>query len=311
MSAEEKQEAPDAMNLEERILELCKQNPDGIADSTLQKELPNVDTRQRVSAVNRLLSSGKIDLVKTSNELVYRLKDPGVVSKIKGADNQERLVYQIIEQSGNKGIWTRDIRLKSNLQLTQLNKILKNLESRKLIKAVKSVGAARKKAYMLFNLTPDPSVTGGTWYSDQEFESEFVEVLNQQCFKFLQQKVESVSALQLDPLLKRNRSFVSPEEVWKFITELRISKVDLSVDDINTILNTLIYDGKVEMTISAGAGTSSSDSSSKLYRAIQPLTQPTGLMRSPCGVCPVFNQCYEGGAISPSTCIYMKEWMDY
>ena len=49
-----------------------------------------------------------------------------------------------------------------------------------------------KKAYMLFNLTPDPSVTGGTWYSDQEFESEFVEVLNQQCFKFLQQKVGSL-----------------------------------------------------------------------------------------------------------------------
>nr|XP_054759215.1 DNA-directed RNA polymerase III subunit RPC6-like [Lytechinus pictus] len=208
-----------------RILELCKGESDGIRDSAIQKQLPNIDAQQRVSAVNRLLSSGKIDLVKTSTELLYRLKDPGVVSKIKGADNQERLVYQIIEQSGNKGIWTRDIRLKSNLQLTQLNKILKNLESRKLIKAVKSVGAARKKAYMLFNLTPDPSVTGGTWYSDQEFESEFVEVLNQQCFKFLQQKVESVSALHLDPLLKRNRSYVTPEEVWKFITELRISKV--------------------------------------------------------------------------------------
>ena len=44
---------------------------------------------------------------------------------------------------------------------------------------------------MLFNLTPDRSVTGGAWYSDQDFESEFVEVLNQQCFKFLQQKAEN------------------------------------------------------------------------------------------------------------------------
>ena len=44
---------------------------------------------------------------------------------------------------------------------------------------------------MLFNLTPDRSVTGGAWYSDQDFESEFVEVLNQQCFKYLQQKVEN------------------------------------------------------------------------------------------------------------------------
>ena len=42
---------------------------------------------------------------------------------------------------------------------------------------------------MLFNLEPDQSVTGGSWYSDQDFESEFVDVLNQQCFKFLQQKV--------------------------------------------------------------------------------------------------------------------------
>lgn len=43
---------------------------------------------------------------------------------------------------------------------------------------------------MLFNLEPDQSITGGSWYSNQEFESEFVDVLNQQCFKFLQQKVE-------------------------------------------------------------------------------------------------------------------------
>ena len=49
--------------------------------------------------------------------------------------------------------------------------------------------AAKKKVYMLFNLEPDRSVTGGAWYSDQDFESEFVEVLNQQCFKFLEQKV--------------------------------------------------------------------------------------------------------------------------
>lgn len=42
---------------------------------------------------------------------------------------------------------------------------------------------------MLFNLEPDITVTGGAWYSDQDFESEFVEVLNQQCYKYLEQKV--------------------------------------------------------------------------------------------------------------------------
>ena len=40
------------------------------------------------------------------------------------------------------GIWSRDIRFKSNLPLTEINKILKSLESKKLIKAVKSVAVS-------------------------------------------------------------------------------------------------------------------------------------------------------------------------
>lgn len=46
---------------------------------------------------------------------------------------------------------------------------------------------------MLYNLEPDRTITGGAWYSGPDFESEFVEVLNQQCFKFLQQKGESAA----------------------------------------------------------------------------------------------------------------------
>ena len=53
--------------------------------------------------------------------------------------------------------------------------------------------ASKKKVYMLYNLEPDRSITGGAWYSGQDFESEFVEVLNQQCFKFLQQKGENAA----------------------------------------------------------------------------------------------------------------------
>ncbi|KFO29043.1 DNA-directed RNA polymerase III subunit RPC6 [Fukomys damarensis] len=211
-------------------------------------------------------------------------------SKMKGSDNQEKLVYQIIEDAGNKGIWSRDIRYKSNLPLTEINKILKNLESKKLIKAVKSVAASKKKVYMLYNLQPDRSVTGGAWYSDQDFESEFVEVLNQQCFKFLQSKAETARESKQNPMIQRNSSFASSHEVWKYICELGISKVELSMEDIETILNTLIYDGKVEMTIiAAKEGTVGSvDGHMKLYRAVSPIIPPTGLVRSPCGLCPWF-----------------------
>ena len=71
----------------------------------------------------------------------------------------------------------------------QLARTVKTLESKKLIKSVKSVQAAKRRLYMLYDLTPDESITGGAWYSDQDFESEFVEILNRHCLKFLQQKV--------------------------------------------------------------------------------------------------------------------------
>lgn len=303
-----KQEAVDAVDLEERVVQLCKENPKGITDQLISQDLPNIPPQQRVTAINRLLSMGRIELLKSGAQLLYRYKDAQAAAKTKGFDLQEKLVYQIIEEAGNKGIWIRDIRFKSNIQMTQLNKILKNLESKKLIKAVKSVAASKKKVYMLFNLEPDITVTGGAWYSDQDFESEFVEVLNQQCYKFLQQKTALAEKMNVDPLAKRNASYSSSQDVSKYISQLGISKVELSEGDIETILNTLVFDGKAEMTLVADSGSSSTEQK-KLFRALVPLMPSTGLMRVPCGVCPVSDRCRDGGPISPSKCVYMKDWL--
>ncbi|XP_060042319.1 DNA-directed RNA polymerase III subunit RPC6 isoform X3 [Erinaceus europaeus] len=302
-----KVQPPDAdpVEIESRIIELCHQFPHGITDQVIQNEMPHIEAQQRAVAINRLLSMGQLDLLRSNTGLLYRIKDSQNAGKMKGSDNQEKLVYQIIEDAGNKGgdwrlklwylhivtyalnqvchhptprhtffigcflcsrrIWSRDIRYKSNLPLTEINKILKNLESKKLIKAVKSVAA------------------------DTARES------------------------KQNPMIQRNSSFASSHEVWKYICELGISKVELSMEDIETILNTLIYDGKVEMTIiAAKEGTVGSvDGHMKLYKAVNPIISPTGLVRAPCGLCPVFDDCHEGGEISPSNCVYMMEWLEF
>jgi DNA-directed RNA polymerase III subunit RPC6 len=74
------------------------------------------------------------------------------------------------------GIWIRDIRTRSCLHETQLKKVLKSLEQQKLVKALKAVGTTNKKTYILFNLEGDEALTGGTFYSDQQFDSHFVQV---------------------------------------------------------------------------------------------------------------------------------------
>lgn len=70
---------------------------------------------------------------------INRLKTQSSKQAVKGADNEEKVVYNLIEEAGNKGIWIRDIRVRSNLANTQLTKVLKSLEGKKVIKAVKCV----------------------------------------------------------------------------------------------------------------------------------------------------------------------------
>lgn len=38
---------------------------------------------------------------------------------------------------------------------------------------------------MLFDLTPSREVTGGAWYTEQDYDAEFVDVVKQQCLQFI------------------------------------------------------------------------------------------------------------------------------
>lgn len=78
---------------------------------------------------------------------------------------------------------------------------------------------------MLYNLEPDRTVTGGAWYQDQDFEAEFVDVLNQQCLRFLQLNRENAEKKREGPLALKRLSCCSVKEVHKFISDLGISKV--------------------------------------------------------------------------------------
>jgi transcription initiation factor IIE alpha subunit len=61
------------------------------------------------------------------------------------------------------GIWTKDLKSRTNLQQTHITKILRTLDQRKLIKSVKSVASANRKVYMAFEVEPAREITGGAW----------------------------------------------------------------------------------------------------------------------------------------------------
>ncbi|CAG9565501.1 unnamed protein product [Danaus chrysippus] len=286
----------------EKILNVARKNPKGISDKDMAAAVPELTSAELVAAINKLLQQGVFDLYNQGGSLLYRLKNQNSKQAIKGADNEEKVVYNLIEEAGNKGIWIRDIRIRSNLANTQLTKVLKSLEGKKVIKAVKCVNASKKKVYMLFNLEPDRSVSGGAWYQDQDFESEFVDILNRQCLRFLQQRADKIKNNPRGPIVGRTQSYATAAEVQKYITDLGISKVKLEVEDVITILNTLVYDGKAESNVYPDGN--------RVYRAIESLLPPPGLVQVPCGVCPLIHKCNSTGLITPQECKYMDEWLE-
>ncbi|XP_042856799.1 LOW QUALITY PROTEIN: DNA-directed RNA polymerase III subunit RPC6-like [Penaeus japonicus] len=163
----------------------------------------------------------------------------------------------------------------------------------------------KRKTYLLYNLEPDRSLTGGAWYSDQHFDSEFVDILNQQCWRFLEQRAVRARQVAGGPIAVRNASYVASKEVLKHISDLGITKVQLSIEDIETILETLVFDGKVERSVASEGA-----EGVKLYRAVTGLLPTPTLMCIPCGVCPLIKECDDVGNVTPIKCRYMKEWLD-
>lgn len=320
--------------IKSEIMNLVQAYDDGLTEIELSRTMSTTSSGIRMTAINALANEGKIQLCKQGSNLVYRVIDSKSTynhSALQGHSNisiEERAVYRVVESAGSKGIWNREIRNQTKLPLNQMSKVLKNLETKKLIKAVKSVTASKKKLYMLYGLEPDKSVTGGAWYSGTEFESEYVQVLHEQCYQFVKRRLQ-VADDKRDFVEARSLSLVSSSEVKEYIDELKISNVQLSLQDIEMVLDTIVFDGQIEkisiekkpvpITITQipcktekGLTSDEEDQDSKnfthYYRALAKLVDSTGPMRVPCGQCPHVHECRPGAVINPEQCLYFERW---
>ncbi len=70
-------------------------------------------------------------------------------SKLMGLDASSRMVYQVIEASGNKGIWTVDVRVQTNIQQATLTKIFKVREDEERVR-VCIINMSSLHAFLLY-----------------------------------------------------------------------------------------------------------------------------------------------------------------
>ncbi|KAI9197325.1 RNA polymerase Rpc34 [Polychytrium aggregatum] len=293
-----------------------------------------------VVQMNQLSSKKYVDLMSIGKETGFKARNDDEISKLTGMDQQEYIVYNLIKGVGDKGIWIKDIERKSKVHTQHLQAIIKSLERRQMIKNVKSIKYPTRKTYMLYELEASSEVTGGLWYTDQEYDEEFVEAISQQCYKMILSKSFPHDPDAIFPA--DHNGYVTATDILTFIKRTKLVTVELGRGDIQQILDRLLYDGKITKrtrvagegsamrgikydTLSGGDGSGGDDGEEVIghvyddddedlimYKAERDIRGGQSAWADfPCGKCPVIEHCSEDSQVSPSSCSYYKKWLQF
>ncbi|KAF8688384.1 RNA polymerase Rpc34 subunit, partial [Rhizoctonia solani] len=242
------------------VYQACSQAEDGMLR---QKELEKATTikgADMVAAINGLLKKSLLKIMKDSKGVLsYKAVDKADAKIVGLMDADESIVYKKIQEAKNEGIWTKHLK-STELHQSIITRALKSLEKKGLVKSIKSVKHPTRKIYILANLQPSVEVSGGPWYNNSEFESEFVQTLCKACLNFIQQQSypvhKSKSKLSPRALFPTSASsrYPTAAAVLSFLKGSHITDTPLEISHVESLLQVLIYDGLVEALPGSGLG---------------------------------------------------------
>ncbi|KAJ7781478.1 RNA polymerase Rpc34 subunit-domain-containing protein [Mycena metata] len=208
-----------------------------------QAEAVIPDQKARQNALNFLLGVGLFKSLKDAKgNVIFRAVTKGELEQTKDLSGEESLVLGHIKSTTNEGIWTKHLKTKTNLHQTIIDRCLKTLTQKKLIKRVPSVQHPTRKIYMLEHLEPSVGLTGGPWYTENELDTAFIETISSACLKFIRdvsfpkQRKEAKEGA-LFPISNAPR-YPTAAQVHNTLRQARLTETELAVEHF--------LDGEVE-----------------------------------------------------------------
>ena len=204
-------------------------------------------TDTMAQSLNNLLRTNRVCMYQGANDLLeYELQSQELANKLTGLDTEELQVLQEVRKGKNHGVWIRDLRYNTRLQKNRIEKILKKLTIVGLIKSVKSIASMNRRLYMLKDTVPAREISGGPWYTDSEFDEGFIGSLRTAIGQLI--KTNDSTQGQGDDTW----SYMSTADIHKKLIAFNLTETQLTVEHIQEIVNTLVYDGQVVRVNAAG-----------------------------------------------------------
>ncbi|KAG4305240.1 hypothetical protein PORY_001410 [Pneumocystis oryctolagi] len=273
--------------------------PNCVTQDDIQNMLEDKSLQDLEKIINELLGARLIDAFVQGNQLIYRAVQKDEAKKISLMDGDEAMVFNYIKDASNEGIWSRTIKMKTNLHTTVLNRALKSLESKQLIKAVKSVKNPTRKIFMVYDLVPSIELTGGPWFTDQEMDLEFIERLQGALYKYILFHSYPKSKDTLFP--PSYSGYLTAQQIYSWLKNSGITEVDLELPDVISLLDVLVYDRKIEYCQN---GTAFRALRKANYENIYDFTEAA------CESCSINNIVSSEKNMVNDFCIYFRSWLD-
>jgi len=280
----------------ETVLAIITSRAEGCTQEHLEASLAKIDGVEEddvqpiaTACINSLLSQGYLELLLQDGQPLYKEIDIETANRLRGLSTEEQAAYHKIKETKDLGIWTRD--LKRSLHITQtqkFDKMMKKLLEKQLIKTVKGITGKNKNRiyYMLYELEPAADLTGGPWYTAAgDYNTELIENLKDAAYRFVVDKGKPIGLT----------------EIANYISVAGVSDVQLQQEHIQSIVNVLVLDGRVEI---------SQERAESKYRAGRLVAPSSALTDVPCGVCLVRHRCTPGGKVNPEECQYLSKWLE-
>ncbi|KAF2727177.1 RNA polymerase Rpc34 [Polyplosphaeria fusca] len=344
-AAKSKLDAPARRAKAEELYQKCLEYP----PDTLffQRDLSNMEVAADMSELAHLLQELVdrllLKLMILDNDPCWKYRSREDAQVLRSLTSDERLLYHHIDQEQNKGVWSKTLRSKTTLTLPQVNKALKALEARKLVKAILSVKHPSRKMYLLMDVVPSDDFGGGGWQNDSgELDHGLVNQVSEVIMTWMKadtcvevaadgsdytgnraaaiaRKKAHVQQTQdiedfptrpaFTPPFRPTGKMLIPRELASYPTATSLAK---RVNDTGFINNKTLTAEDMNQLLEIMVCDGRLEKVSGNYRASLAALSTDysgGFIDAPCGNCPVFDQCVEDGQVSARICVYFREWL--
>ncbi|KAL7191419.1 hypothetical protein ACSBR2_023486 [Camellia fascicularis] len=197
---------------------------------TRQLIYANDNDNKRTTPANK--SKPKMNRSQESPSLKRKRPEPNT-----HAQSPESVLLNLIKSKGDMGIWKGDMKRETNLPEPVVNKALKTLQGKALIKEVVNIKSKGRKHFMAAEFEPSKELTGGAWYVEGKLDQEFIAVLKDSCSKIIR-KLKVVTAEGISDFIKRNK----------------ITTIECKTHQIEEILKSMVLDNEIFEVKSTGLG---------------------------------------------------------